>query len=235
MAIFPKVPTRFFYTGDRPAAKAQKGFGKKRLGDLMTDLKPQKQTHKTGQNSFTAPDGTTVNTSTNYGISTVHIHVPRPAGVVPVEMFRCFCGPCIADAIVTAVKNYNDEVICAGDEEPEDPCVEDYGDTVTWGEETYQEYMGGARYYYDVDICTSSNDEEDEGILAAQLENYPIQSAGWEKYYVGQQLYAMFLPSEPVENEDLETCIYGLLLREPPLSQIEDIVLIQTTSIFYDT
>lgn len=228
----PKIPTRYYYTGDVAAAKRLKGVGVEQLTELRRDMEFGKHEGQTGEDSVKRGNGTIIKSNMNYGISTVHIHVPKPVSEIGVQEYRCFCAPCIADAIVTAIKNYNGEIICEGDEEPEDPpCVGDYGETTMWGDQTYPQFMGGSRYYYDVDICSSVENSEDEHELAASLENYPVQSAGWEKYYVGHLLYVMFLPGEPVDPEETKGCLYDLLFMQPPLPQIRDIILIQRGAI----
>lgn len=230
MERFYPIPTRYAFTGDSEAAEQLKGFGNKRLNDLTTELAPNSL--PTGSNFYQANDGTIVTTSMNFGISTVHIHVPRRGPRRRPEGYECFCAPCIADAMVTAIKNYDGETLCQGEETPaEFDCVLDYGETVEWGQDEYKQFMGGARYYYDITICASDEIEEYEHDVEVRLENYPVQSAGWEKYSVGQVLYAMFLPKEPVTEEEKKPCMYDLLMLEPPLPQIEDIVLIQRGTI----
>ena len=234
MTTLPAIPTKYYYLGDRAKALGKKGLGKKRFNDLITSMGFQGL--ETGFNTLKLKDGTIIKTSMNYGISTISIYVPIKKGKKKKRQLWCFCGPCMASAKIKSIKNYDGEVICRGDEEPGDPCVEDYGDTTTWGDSVYQQYMGGARYFYNIDICVGDDtvDEDHEYELFISLENYPVFSLGWEKFYVGQKVYVMFLPDDPVDMDETTACLYDLLMKDPPLPEISDLVLIPRSLIKED-
>lgn len=91
MIEFPKIPTRFYYYGDKEAGERLKGLGKKRYADLVTFMKPRKL--KVHSNFIQMNDGSEIKTVHNYGISEVHIFVPNitvktTGGCIP----TCLCG-----------------------------------------------------------------------------------------------------------------------------------------------
>jgi len=72
--IWPKIPTRFVFKGDKVKARNLIGLGRKRFSDLTTALGFQEL--ETGFNTLKMSDGTTIKASQSYGISKVSIYVP---------------------------------------------------------------------------------------------------------------------------------------------------------------
>ncbi len=74
MVEFPKIPIRFHYSGDKIAATALAGLGKKRFADLVNSMFFQGL--NTGFNTLKLANGSTIKTISSYGVSNIYIYVP---------------------------------------------------------------------------------------------------------------------------------------------------------------
>jgi len=100
--VWPKIPTRYHYSGDKAKAATLKGLGWKRYNALQTSLGFQDL--PTGFNTLKLADGTTIRASQSFGLSTVEIFVPyvkKEGKEERIEPCRC-CFDCVAVGILVS-------------------------------------------------------------------------------------------------------------------------------------
>lgn len=166
------IPTRYPTSGDKQKAESLKGFGRRLLDELRSDMArpPGKQVGKKRHNF---PKGVVVECEVNHGLSWVRIHVPVRGGVEKIEQKECYCFPHFSFGQITRVqptlpvKNENPSTGI-----PFEETDEEFAARVA----EYQEFLLNGRFLYDVDVCARDTFLLYEG----------AHDANFGRYYNGQ-------------------------------------------------